>query len=250
MPDPQISSASSPTEVLTARRDAILDQITANGFVTLEVLAAHFGVSMQTVRRDVMALHKRGLIRRFHGGAGLPEGGPVNRLTLQEKRGFEVLQKQRIAEKAVRLVQPGAMVFLDVGTTVEATAKLIAALPACHIVTNSLQVALLFDHRAHNVQILPGRIASEDGAIVGESTVAALSELRPDLAFIGCSAIESGGAVMDFDASKVAVKRMAIAMSRSACLLAATSKFQRSAKIQITHSSKFSEILTEAEEVP
>ena len=73
---------------LNPRQLAILETVRGSGYATIEALAEAYGVSAQTVRRDVIRLDEAGLLQRFHGGAGLPEDGV--RLSYRQKRGIAV----------------------------------------------------------------------------------------------------------------------------------------------------------------
>lgn len=58
--------------MLSSRRRRILELTRQRGFVSIEALADHFSVTPQTIRRDINALCAQDLLRRYHGGAGLP----------------------------------------------------------------------------------------------------------------------------------------------------------------------------------
>ena len=97
-----------------------LEAVRARGFATIESLAAHFDVSAQTVRRDIIQLDEQGLLKRFHGGAGAIEA--PGRYSYSQKKQLQSSAKARIGKTLANLVADDASVFLDVGTTVEAAA--------------------------------------------------------------------------------------------------------------------------------
>lgn len=234
---------------LTERQAAILDQIAENGYVTIEALAALFRVSSQTVRRDIIALSQEGRVQRFHGGAGPVDADEAARLDYGAKRQIGRPQKARLARKAAELVPAGATIYLDVGTTIEACALALAERPGFSVFTNSMRAAMAFDPREHQVYVLGGRMAGKDGSLVGEDIIQRLSEMQLDAALIACSAIDPSGRVMDFDLSKIAVKRAAMAATNRSLLLATASKFGRTALGTICHTDRFSAIVTEHETV-
>lgn len=231
---------------LTDRQSAILALIESNGFVTIENLAGTFEVSAQSVRRDIIALDKAGLVQRFHGGAGSNGAGDETlRLGHERKRLIAIEAKARIARKVYERVPDGAAIFLDVGTTVEAAAEILNGRENLQVFTNNVRAALCFDPTRHNVQILGGRLSGQDGSLTGADTVLALSALRLDIALIGCSGIEADRCVMDFDPAKIAIKQTAMRVSKSAYLLAAREKYDRTARAEVALLNEFVETVSE-----
>lgn len=231
---------------LTPRQQKILQAVEAQGFVTIEGLAREFDVSAQTVRRDIIALDGAGFLQRFHGGAGIGTETTAVRLGHGHKLRVAADAKREIARMAAALVPKGAALFLDVGTTLEAAAAELAGNEGLTVFTNSMNAAALFRPDRHDVHVLGGRLAGSDGSLVGEEAVTMLSGLRLDFALIGCSGVEPGGAVMDFDLSKIAIKKAAMRAAACRCLLATPNKFGRSARAQIAMRDEFDHILTGA----
>jgi DeoR family glycerol-3-phosphate regulon repressor len=229
---------------LSARQNDILNKVRSSGFVTIEALAAEYGVSTQTVRRDLIALAKTGLLQRFHGGAGPADDLSAARLDYREKRDVSREEKVFIGRQAAQAMPDGASLFLDVGTTLEACAEELNKRDGFLIVTPSIRTALVMDPARHTVHVLGGRMAGRDGSLVGEEVVRRLSRLTFDYALIGCSAIDASDRVMDFDPSKIEIKKTAMAVARSSVLLASRSKFGRTAFGSIGKLSDFSQIFT------
>lgn len=228
---------------LNARQERILAITESQGFVTIEKLAEGFGVSGQTIRRDIIALSEAGLLQRFHGGAGPAGAAEALRLDYRRKTEISVDDKTRIGAEAAGLIPDGAAVFLDVGSTVECAAKALGARNGLRVFTNSMRAALHFDPRQHDVTVLGGRLAGRDGSLVGEDVVLALADLRVDVALLGCSAVDEGGRVMDYDLSKIAVKKCAMKSAARSFLLAGKVKFGRAALAAFARLDDFSEVL-------
>jgi DeoR family glycerol-3-phosphate regulon repressor len=230
----------------TRRRREILALVEARGFVTIEDLARLFDVSAQTIRRDIIRLDEQGLLQRFHGGAGLPE--PHRRPAYRDKQARDVGAKARIAARAAELVPEGACVYLDVGTTAEAVARALAAVPGLTVVTNSLHVAEIVGRGGRaEVRVLGGRLMGPDGSLAGAQTVESLRLLRLDLAIIACSGFDPEGAPMDFDPEKIAVKRTACARARRSLLVADASKFAREATEIVVDAARVDGLVTDAD---
>nr|WP_306268886.1 DeoR/GlpR family DNA-binding transcription regulator [Pararhizobium sp. IMCC3301] len=228
---------------LNGRQERILEQTASQGFVTIENLAKEFDVSAQTVRRDIIMLSEAGLLQRFHGGAGIIGSDEALRLDYDRKTEISRDDKSRVARAAALLVGDHATVFLDVGTTVEALAQELNNRPGFRVFTNSTRAALHFDPHRHEIMVLGGRLAGRDGSLVGEEIVLTLSNLKIDVAFLGCSAIDDAGRVMDYDLSKIAVKKVAIASASEKFLLASPSKFGRSALAAFANVTDFDKVV-------
>lgn len=209
----------------TDRQYRIVDLAERRGFVTIEHLAEEFGVSAQTVRRDIIALAEAGRLQRFHGGAGAIGETETLRLDHRHKENLSVDAKQAIAQQVAAMVPDGASLYLDVGTTIEYAARALDAHNDLKVFTNSIRAALSFDPKRHTVTVLGGRMTGKDGSLTGEEVVMTLGDLRIDFALIACSAIDDRGRVMDFDLSKIAVKKAAMAAADKKLLLAVPSKF-------------------------
>ncbi|BBK41022.1 DeoR/GlpR family transcriptional regulator [Allostella vacuolata] len=233
-----------PDDEVAQRRRAILAIVREQGFATIEVLARQFGLSAQTVRRDIVHLDAEGLLQRFHGGAGIRE--PQVRLAYAEKRVVAADAKERIGRAAAALVADGAALFLDVGTTVEAVARALRGRQGLRVFTCSLPAAtLLADADGIELFVLGGEVRGADGSLVGDQTIAAIARFRFDHAFIGFSGCEPDGTLMDFDLRKVAVKQAAIARSRAAVAVGTAGKFARSAVVAVAAVDAFSHIVTD-----
>lgn len=231
-------------QALTDRQTRIIAQTEQHGFVTIEKLAEEFGVSAQTVRRDIIALSEAGRLQRFHGGAGPISDAESLRLDHSQKSQVSVDAKVAAAKAASELIPDGSSVYLDVGTTVEFAAKELSYRGNLSVFTNSMRAGLAFDPKRHNIQILGGRMAGKDGSLVGEDIVLSLNGLNIDFALIACSAIDNGGRVMDFDMSKIAVKRAAMKAASTSILVVTPSKFGRSALSTIATKDDFQFVIT------
>lgn len=230
--------------MMNERQVKIVKHVEIAGFVTIELLSREFNVSTQTIRRDIIHLDNLNIIKRFHGGAGLP--GESSRMRYGQKKVSQVDGKQRIGEAAASLIPDGASVFLDVGTTSEAVAHALARRKNLHIVTNSLFAASAFaDNRDIKVAVTGGMLHGPDGSLVGGEVNTALLSFKFDIAIIACSGFDSDGAVMDFDIQKVGIKQAVMKNARRTILIADGTKFVRSAFIRVSALQDFSCMVTD-----
>lgn len=235
----------SDTGILSGRQAIVLQRVLTSGYVTIEALAEEFGVSAQTVRRDIIALSSKGLLQRFHGGAGPAGEAEAARLDHRAKRSVARPEKQVVGERAAAAVPDGATVFLDVGTTIECCAEWLAPRSGFRIFTTSIRTAMIFDPGAHEVNVIGGRLSGRDGSLTGEEVILRLHDIHFDIALIACSAVDAGGRVMDFNTSKIAAKKAAMAAASRSYLLATRSKFNRVALSTVAPLSRFDAVFTE-----
>ena len=232
-------------EPISHRQAVILQRVSEGGFVTIDALASEFGVSTQTVRRDIIALAETGRLQRFHGGAGPGPGAEAARLDHRAKRDIARPEKRTVGHKAAAAIPEGATLFLDVGTTIEACAMALARRPGFCIFTNSMRAAMAFDPAEHDVNVLGGRLSGRDGSLTGEEVIFRLRDIQIDVALIACSAVDENNRVMDFDLSKIAAKKAAMSAAHKSYLLATQSKFGRTALATIAPLDRFEHIFTD-----
>jgi DeoR/GlpR family transcriptional regulator of sugar metabolism len=162
-------------------------------------LAAHFGVSEMTIRRDIAALDATGQVIRIPGGIRLARGIVAERPFLERIRKHSAA-KSRIGAAAAALVADGDTVVLDSGTTTLHIARHLKHRP-CTVFTFSIAALeeLAQSHSAE-VRLFSGiyRAASHD--LIGPPVSEGLAHLRAAKVFFGAAAISADGAVMVYDA--------------------------------------------------
>ena len=203
------------------------------GSLSVEALAERFGVTLQTVRRDVQALDDAGLLVRFHGGARLP-GSTTENLAYRARQRLNEHAKSRIARAVAAAVPAGCSLIINIGTTTEAVARELRHHRGLRVITNNLNVAtILADNPDCEVIVAGGVLRPHDRAIVGEPAVDFIRQFRVDIGLIGISGIEPDGTLRDFDYREVTVARTIIDQSRQVWLVADHDKFNRPAMVAL-----------------
>jgi DeoR/GlpR family transcriptional regulator of sugar metabolism len=207
--------------MLTDERHRIIrDRLAAEGSVLAGQLATRFGVSEDTVRRDLRELAKSGQCRRVYGGAVAP--APFADAPISLRGGHAVEEKMRLASAAVALLSPGQSLFIDGGSTNAALARAIPRDLELTIATNSLGVAsALSDHPSVELIVLGGRFVRGLGTCVGADTLAAIAQLGADLFFLGSCGLDAARGVTAFDPAEAEVKR-AMARNSAGIVVAVT----------------------------
>ena len=233
------------SKVVTERRHAILALIHAQGFMSVETLVAHFGVTPQTIRRDINELHAGGLLRRFHGGAG-PQSS-VENVGYPVRKILHLDEKRRIAQAVAAAIPDGASLFINIGTTTEEVARALLKHKRLRVITNNINVAsLLAQAEDSEVIIAGGTVRKSDGGIVGAATVDLIDQFRVDFGIIGISGIDLDGTLLDYDHREVRVAQAIIRNARRVYLATDHSKFGRPAMVRLGSIREISALFTDA----
>jgi DeoR family glycerol-3-phosphate regulon repressor len=229
---------------LTDRQIDIADLAKSQGKVLVEALAERFGVTPQTIRKDLNDLCDAKILRRIHGGAITPSG--TENLEYEQRRQVAADEKAAIGREAAALIPNGASLFINIGTTTEAVSDALVGHQNLMIITNNLNVAnRLRLVPSIEVVISGGIVRSADGGIVGEAAVDFIRQFKVDYAIIGASAIDQDGALLDYDFREVKVAQAIIQNARKVILVADSTKLEITAPVRIGHISQVQIFVTD-----
>jgi DeoR family fructose operon transcriptional repressor len=207
------------------RQQEIMRLARDSGRVDVLSLAEEFQVTAETVRRDLKALDRAGLVRRVHGGA-IPVGNLDFEPDLAERDTVAADEKERIARAALAELPVDGSVILDAGTT---AARLAAGLPvdsALTVVTHALPVAArLADHPGIALHLVGGRVRHRTRAAVDAWALRAYAEIKADVVFLATNGFSLDGGLTTPDLAEAAVKRAVVGAARRVVLLADSAKF-------------------------
>jgi DeoR/GlpR family transcriptional regulator of sugar metabolism len=208
------------------RRERIVAELRANPTVRVAALARAFGVSTETVRRDLDALSVGGLVSRSYGGAALPAIGVEP--ALAERQRELIREREQIARRAFELLAPREVIMVDCGSTTWHFARRLAIEPLpLTVVTNSLGIATtLAANPVIRVVVCPGDYASGEGGTFGPETLAFLRRFRADKAVIGAGGLTADGPT-EVHSGAAWVKRVMLERARRGVLLVDHSKFDQ-----------------------
>jgi DeoR family fructose operon transcriptional repressor len=234
------------------RQQTIAGLVADRGRVAVTALAEEFGVTTETVRRDLALLERSGTLRRVHGGAV-----PVGALTfvetaLAERHGTRSEQKRKIAAAALDLV-PGAggSLLLDGGSTTAALADLLPGDRRLLVATSSVPIAArLAAAPGLDLLVLGGRVRGITQCAVGEQAVTALADLRVDVAFLGTNGITAAHGFTTPDEAEASVKRAMTRAGQRVVVLADSSKLGREHLVRFATPADVDVLVTDAEAAP
>ncbi|WP_082765660.1 DeoR/GlpR family DNA-binding transcription regulator [Phenylobacterium sp. CCH12-B4] len=205
------------------RQELILAEMRVGTNVRIGDLAARFGTSTETIRRDLDLLSQKGLINRTYGG-----GAPCLSLEpgMRERHRLMAVERRRIALAAAEAVGTGDVVMIDAGSSTLHLANVLAGLNRRIVaITNGLPIADALGKASQiRVVVCPGDLNAAQGAMVGPETTAFLSKLNADRAYFGASGLTADGPT-EAESGMAWVKRAMIERAAEAVLLADHSKF-------------------------
>ena len=174
---------------MSLRKGEIITLMRLEGKATVDELADHFGVTVQTIRRDLGELEDEGKISRVHGGAVIRSG--VTNIQYEERRNLFSEAKERIAKRVARDVPDDVSLFINIGTTTEAVARELLNHSNLTVVTNNMNVAnILAANESCEIIVSGGTLRRTDGGLVGDLATQMIEQFKVDIAIIGASALD------------------------------------------------------------
>ena len=214
------------------RQSEILTIAKQEGKVVVEELVDRFGVTAQTIRRDLNELCDTGKLERVYGGAVVASG--VSNIGYEHRRVMNAEAKDAIARLCAAAIPDDASLFIGIGTSTEALARALRNHANLLVITNNMNVAnILIDNPSCEIVVAGGVVRRLDGGLVGDVTAEMVQRFKVDVAVISASALDEDGDLLDFDFREVRVNQAIIQSARSTYLLSDHSKFSRTAPVRI-----------------
>jgi len=224
------------------RQELLLQLLRTHGKVRVEDASTLFGVSPDTIRRDLNGLVRAGIAIRTHGGA-LIRTKTANTVA-EDKTASD--PKSTIGKTAASLVKENSLVLFDSGSTSLEVAKSVPAGLAFIAVTNNLAVAETLARRPGTTVILAsGRILKNSLSIVGGEVLPFLRSVHADLCFLGACSIGLEFGVGAIEADELPIKQQMIESSAKVIALAAKEKFSAAAAFSVCPLSAVDSIITD-----
>jgi DeoR family fructose operon transcriptional repressor len=249
--------------LIVERQQRVLQMLRDRKAMELEELARELDVSASTIRRDLDALEREGIVERTHGGAvyigqkqdtdesiiqgnGVGQTNGVNqpKVVLTERLQEEVDAKKAIGRYAAAQIEPHMTVILDGGSTVIYAAQQITARPL-QVVTNSLAIANLFaDDEQVELLVIGGSLYPRTGVMVGSFATGCLADLYADLTLFSLAGIYEDAA-FNINLPMAQVEQLMTRQAARSLLLMDSSKFGRKSLVRVCGLSEVDQIVTD-----
>ncbi len=230
------------------RLSALLERVISDGRVEVESSAASFAVSAATIRRDLDHLADQQLLSRTHGGA-VPNTTSYD-LPLRYKSSSRGEAKKRIAQRAVEMLWPGCTISLNGGTTTVEVARAIPGAAQLRggvtMVTNAINIATELTVRPFIKIVVCGGVARPRSyELVGSMASETLSQLTPDICFLGTIGFDPTAGVTTNDEAESAVNRVMVKQAKRTIVVADAAKLGHVGFSRICHVEEVSGLLTD-----
>jgi DeoR/GlpR family transcriptional regulator of sugar metabolism len=225
------------------RQSLILREVNIHNKVLLADLSEKFGVSVDTVRRDLQELADEDKIIKVRGGA---LSRSYHAYSYRENDIYAYQEKTIIARKAISLLRDGMLVLISGGSTNQEIARILPHELKATFLTPSLSTATqLLAHPNCETIFLGGLLSSTAKIAIGGEVVTQLSQVRPDLCLMGANAVDAQAGLTESDWEVVVVKRAMVKASHRTAVLAISEKLDSIQKIQVSTWEEVNYLITE-----
>lgn len=208
-----------------SRQAEIMELLRGHGFQSVTALAAAFGVTQSTIRRDLAILEERNLVQRTHGGAMSRE---IDQTPFDLKEALNHDEKAAIGAEMAQRILDGQTVLLDSGSTTLEVARHLSS-SRLTVVTNDLHIGMVIaERRSANLVFIGGELLTDDASMWGPTAVQQLRQLRVNVAVFGCDTVMDDGLYSN-TSYEIELKRTMLSIAGDAYFVADSSKFGREA---------------------
>ena len=207
------------------RLDEIMNIISQCHYITVAELAKQLYTSQATVRRDIAALEKSGLVTKAYGGVSLT-GGNNHFIELAQREIKNHHEKTQIARMAASLVHPGDAIFMDASSTV------ISMIPFLQqknltVITNSLRVAEDMGRNGARVYTTGGLLLESSKAFGGSMAERAMRSFHADKLFFSTAGVSEDGVMSDYSEMEAQLRQVMLECSSQQYFFCDSSKYAK-----------------------
>ncbi len=214
------------------RQQKIVELLSEKDFVSIPDLSAHFGMSIETIRRDLSILVEQDKIKKVYGGVRIREthfGEPA--MEARMNTGLE--QKETIAGYCCSLIQDGECIFIDSGTTTYHISRLLKNRKNLTVMTNSIPVVNELMHTEIEIILIGGKIRHDELSVVSFNYLFNFSELNIQKAFIGAGGVSIANGISDYNMLEAVTRKQIIERSRQVIVAADSTKIGKDVTVKI-----------------
>lgn len=229
------------------RRSMILNQLKNDKVVLVADMSAKFGVSEETIRRDMEKLEQEGYATRTYGGAVYNEDS--RELPYEVRKRTNVEAKERIADAVAAMIKDGDYVMLDESTTSMYVARALKPKRNITLITNSIEIVLELagDVQGWNIHCTGGQLKPYALAFTGHRAESVISAYHVNTAVLSCEGLDLDAGYTDSREENAVLKRAMMAAAKRVVLAADSGKFGKTSFISVGRLSELDALVTESD---
>ncbi len=229
------------------RLNLIQERLQKENRVTVSRLSKEFGVTEETIRRDLEKLEKEGVLTRVHGGAVFNSERAAENIHYLIRAQHNHREKQTIGELAASILPGQVTICADASSTVMEAVQLLRNRPETTVLTNSVQIVRELSQSAMTVVSTGGIINKTTFSMQGNFVRKVLSEYFVDIVLISCKALSLDGGIFDSNAEEGELKHQMVLQGQKVILLVDHSKFNRKAFVKVMELDELDTLVTDRE---
>ena len=230
--------------LIAERRQKILKYIEKNGKATVPELAGYIYASEPTVRRDLTAMEREGVIRKVYGGA-MAKAAADREIPMGVRLRDASQAKDMMAQKACRYVHDGDVVMLDGSSSAMAMVRYLARFKELIVITSGAKTAVALAEAGIRTFCTGGMMITNSFSYVGQQAQDFISGINADVLFFSCHGMSEDGRATDLSMEEVNLRRVMMRQAKRKILLCDKSKYGKVYFYNLCTSDDVDDIISE-----
>jgi len=207
------------------RRNEIIEIVNEKGSIKVSELSEEFNVTDETIRTDLKKLSNMNFLKRIHGGAVTLK--KFQEISYNNRMKENIIEKRKIAQKAIKYIDNGDIIYLDISTTVMYLAKeILRSKDNVTIITNSARMCMELAQKGNITLISTGGILRNNSySYVGPVAINSIKNYYADKFFASCKGVSLEYNITDSNSLECELKKMMLERSEKSYLLTDYTKF-------------------------
>ncbi len=230
--------------LIAERQQQILKIVEEQGGASVEELVRLLYASAPTIRRDLTAMEKNGLLQKVYGGA-VPLKAANREIPLTLREQSQSSAKDRMAERAVQLVHDGAVLLMDGSSSVNRMVRFLSGFKDLLVITSGAKTAVDLAERNIATLCTGGRLLNHSLSYVGFQAEEFVCSINADLLFFSCHGLNEEGFLTDLAMEEVHLRRVMMEHAKKTVLLCDMSKQNKTYFYSLCHRDQVDVVIIE-----
>ena len=227
------------------RQRRIIEELKQNPEIGVKALAAKLYVSEPTIRRDLTALHNRGIITKMYGGAMLNLSTAFSETPFSLRITEKSDTKLEIARRAAMLIRDGMTVMLDGSTSAYHLVPHLAQHKNLTVITSGARTAVMLAEANIRTFCTGGQMIIHSYSYVGEQAENFVRNFNVDILFFSCRGLDLTGKMTDNAIEEANLRKVMFGCADRKILLCDSGKIGKRCLYHMGTVSEIDEIISD-----